>query len=562
MVDLRKKPFYLSEEDIRWVTETVDKMTEEEKAGQLFVHMVGDRSEEGLIRLVEKYHVGGIRYQNADPLTIYEQNRILQENSKLPLLIAANCEAGGNGCVDGGTAVANGAAIAAGGLEEMAYQMGKIGAAEAKAVGCNWNFAPVADLTYNWRNTVVQLRAFNDNPDDVIRYMRSFRKGAESQGIATCVKHFPGDGTEENDQHLLMGVNNMSCEEWDASYGRVYKAAIEDGVLSIMAGHIALPAYSKRLCPGMRDQDVRPATLSHELITGLLREKLGFNGLVITDASHMIGMFGSCVPRREQVPAAIAAGCDMFLFFNDIEEDFGYMLEGCRNGVITKERLQDALYRILGMKAKLKLPLNRGVGRKEDLAVIGCKEHKETAKRAADRFVTLVKDVGNYLPMTVERYKRLKLIFISGEGQVVAGQLMPDKTHEVKKRLVRLLEEKGFAVDAQEMDKKGKTEEFRAKYDACLVVLDVIGFAQSNSLRVRWKLPAYQPWYVSEVPTIFLSLNLTNHLVDVPMAKTYVNAYLDSQEAMEAAVEKLMGKSPFHGKYHENVFCGRWDTRR
>ena len=121
-----------------------------------------------------------------------------------------------------------------------------------------------------------------------------------------------------------------------------------------MAGHIALPEYQKALVPGLEDKDILPATLAPELINGLLKDKLGFNGLVLTDASHMLGMT-SAMRREDYVPQAIAAGCDMFLFFNNIEEDFGFMLNGYKNGVITEERLQDALERILGLKAKLGL---------------------------------------------------------------------------------------------------------------------------------------------------------------------------------------------------------------
>ena len=124
-----------------------------------------------------------------------------------------------------------------------------------------------------------------------------------------------------------MGVNTMECDEWDSTFGHVYKEMIDSGIQSIMAGHIALPEYSRKLRPGIKDEDIMPATLAPELITDLLRGKLGFNGLVLTDASHMAGMTAA-MPRSQQVPGAIAAGCDMFLFFNDIEEDFGYMMDG------------------------------------------------------------------------------------------------------------------------------------------------------------------------------------------------------------------------------------------
>lgn len=104
-------------------------------------------------------------------------------------------------------------------------------------------------------------------------------------------------------------------------------------------------------------------------------------------------------------------------------------------------------------------------------------------------------------------------------------------------------------------------EAFKSKYDACLVVMNVVGFAQYNTMRIKWANPCDQPWYVSEIPTVFLSLGFTNHLIDVPMAKTYINAYLNSDEAINAAIEKMMGISEFKGRYNENVFCERWDTR-
>lgn len=564
MVNLREKPYYLKDEDIRWVEDTIASMTDEEKIGQLFVNMVTSRKTEDLENVVKNYHVGAIRYHNTSPEELYEQNRILQEHSRIPLLIASNCEAGGNGGVGGGTAVACGAATAAADDEETAYEVARIGAAESAAIGCNWNFAPVVDLLYNWRNTIVQCRAFNNSPEDTIRYAKSFFRGTRTQNMATCMKHFPGDGTEENDQHLLMGVNDMTCEEWDNTFGKVYKELIDDGVMTIMAGHIALPAYTRKLRPDTPDEDILPATLSPELITDLLKGRLGFNGMVVTDASHMIGMFAA-MPRREQVPRAIAAGCDMFLFFNDMDEDFGYMMEGYRNGVITEERLNDALHRILGIKAALKLHKLQAEGRlmppREQLSVIGCREFRESAAKQADKFITLVKDTKHYLPLTLEKYKRVKLVFIGGEGTVVAGKLQSDDSAPVKEMVIRKLTEAGFTVDGETPAVKGKMEDLRKTYDVCLVVLNVSGFAQYNTMRVKWAQPADQPWYVSELPTVFLSLNFTNHLIDVPMAKTYINAYLNSEEAVSAAIDKMTGKSPFKGRYNETVFCGRWDTR-
>lgn len=568
MVNLREKPYYLDDEQIQWMEDTIAGMSDEEKIGQLFVNMVAnaeERKPENIKKILDTYHPGAIRYHNAPKEELWDMADCLQRTTKIPLLIASNCEAGGNGGTLGGTPIANGAAMAAMDSEDAVYKVAEVSAREAAAVGCNWNFAPIVDLTYNWRNTIVQLRAFNNDPDDVIRYAKSFFKGMKTQNIATCMKHFPGDGTEENDQHLIMGVNDLDCETWDQTFGRVYKELIDEGVMTIMAGHIALPAYSRKLRPGIKDEEIRPATLAPELITDLLKGQLGFNGLVVTDASHMIGMFGATIPRSQQVPQAIAAGCDMYLFFNDRDEDFGYMMEGYRNGTITEERLSDALHRILGVKAALNLHKLQKEGKltapKENLKVVGCKEHHEVSREMADRYVTLVKDRLNYLPMKPESYKRIKLVYIGSEATVIAGTKFESNDKNIIADIVSQLEEAGFEVDAEVAAKKGKMEEFKKNYDCVLLILNVQGFAQFNTMRIKWDEPAKQPWYMSELPTFVVSLSNTNNLIDVPMARCYINAYMDHHESFAAVLEKMMGKSEFKGRYNDNVFCGRWETR-
>lgn len=568
MVNLREKPYYLNEEQIQWVEDTIAGMNTEEKIGQLFVNMVAnaeERKPENIKKVLDTYHPGAIRYHNAPKEELWEMADCLQKTTKIPLLIASNCEAGGNGGCQGGTPIANGAAMAAIDSPEEVFKMAEISAREAAAVGCNWNFAPVVDLLYNWRNTIVQLRAFNDSPEDVIRYAKAFFKGMKTQNIATCMKHFPGDGTEENDQHLIMGINEYDCDKWDRTYGKVYKELIDEGVMTIMAGHIALPAYSRKLRPGIKDEDIRPATLAPELITDLLKGKLGFNGLVVTDASHMIGMFGATIPRSRQVPQAIAAACDMFLFFNEREEDFAYMMEGYQSGIITEERLQDALHRILGVKAALNLHKLQKEGKltapKENLAVVGCEEHHKASRGFADKYVTLVKDRLHYLPMTPKRYKRIKLMYIGSEATVIAGMKFESNDKNIISDLVSQLEGAGFEVDAGVPAKKGKIEDFKRQYDCVLLVLNVQGFAQYNIMRVKWDEPVKQPWYMSELPTFVVSLSNTNNLIDVPMARCYINSYMDHHESFAATLEKMMGKSEFKGRYNENVFCGRWETR-
>ena len=241
------------------------------------------------------------------------------------------------------------------------------------------------------------------------------------------------------------------------------------------------------------------------------------------------------------------------------------MMEGYRNGTITEERLSDALHRILGVKAALNLHKLQAEGKlmlpKENLSVVGCEEHHKASREFADKYVTLVKDRLNYLPMTPEKYKKIKLVYIGSEASVIAGTKIKSNDDIIIKDIVDQLTEAGFEADATVEAKKGKMEDFRKKYDCVLLILNTQGFAQFNTMRVKWDEPVKQPWYMSELPTFVVSLSNTNFLIDVPMARCYINAYMDHHEAFAAVLDKMMGNSEFKGRYNENVFCGRWETR-
>jgi len=567
LVDLKAKPFYLSDGDIDWVENTIAGMTIEEKIGQLFINHFHDLDFDQAKEIIEKYHIGGARYKDAgtSKQEIYNFLKHIQSISKLPLLTAANCDNGGDGCCGDGTYIATAAAVEASGSEKIAYNVGYVSGREEEAIGVNWNFDPCSDILFNWRNTIVNTRAYGTDADTVIKYTSQYIKGLKQSNIATCIKHFPGDGTEERDQHLVLGVNELSADQWDASFGKVYKHAIDEGLMSIMAGHIALPAYQKKLVPGMEDKDILPATLAPELITGLLKEQLGFNGLVVTDASHMIGM-AAAMKRKDYVPAAIAAGCDMFLFFNEADEDFGFMLDGYKNGVISEERLQDALRRILGLKAAMNLYNLKKEGKLtppvEGLKIVGCPEHLAMAEEAADLGISLIKDTWKQLPIKPSTHKRIKVHILYGEqgGIYSAGK-------ESSKIIIEELERVGFEVtlhDGSSRD-KGKTLEYSQNWDAAIVFSDIRGYAAENNYRIKWAsaMSTDIPWYVYEVPTVFVSLNFTTHLTDVPMVKTSINAYKNTREVIRQTIQKIMGDSEFKGTYfNEHVFCNKWETRR
>lgn len=588
LVDLRKKPYNLDEDAICWVEDTIAAMTLEEKIGQLFVNMGASRSEDYLTQVLEDYHIAAVRYNKGMASEIWDQNYILQTKSKIPMLIAANTEAGGDGAVNDGTKVGDEIKVAATNDPKYAYEMGWIAGLEASAVGCNASFAPIVDLTRNWRNPIIANRNWGANVDQIIELSKEYMKGIMEYGIMPFAKHFPGDGIDERDHHLSFASNPMTKEEWLSSFGRIYGELAEAGLPGIMAGHIHLPNVEKAMHPERELDDMLPASLNKTLLDELLRGELGYNGAIVTDASHMVAMTAS-MPRRLLLPTAIEAGCDLFLFFNDPDEDLQWMKEGYEAGILSDERLHDALRRTLGLKAKL--GLHRFEGHREDImlpkeeamALINTPEAQAIADEVADKAITLVKNKqAGIFPVTPERYKRVLIVNVEGYkggfGAMIAGQkkrasdivkdLLEVRGHEVtvwestEERIMQLPEEERAAAIANVYAQKQPISNITEHYDLILNLVDVN--SGGTVQRIIWpaaKGTPDQPFYVHEVPTIVVSVQHAFALADMPQVGTYINAYDGKDNTMKALVAKLAGESEFTGVSPVDAFCGLIDTQ-
>lgn len=587
MVDLKAKPYYLADEDIKWVKDTIAEMTDEEKVGQLFFQLTSSHDEEHLKTLMEKYHLGGCRYNPAPGVAIQEQNRKLQRYAKVPVFIACNTEMGGDGACADGTVIGSGIKIGATGNKEYAYQLGKMANEEAAAIGCNMAFAPVCDIAYNWQNTEIIGRAFGNDPQRVADMSVEYLKGAHTiEGFACAAKHFPGNGLDFRDAHISNNVNDMDVEQWDASYGHVYKSLIDNDLDAIMGGHILMPKYAKAINPDLQDDDMMPATLSPEIMTTLLRDKLGFNGMVVTDASHMVGMTNR-MKRCDMLPLSINAGCDMFLFFNDPDEDFATMLNAYKNGVISEERMVEALTRILGLKAHLGLHKKA----KEELVpqpdvlaeILGKEEYKEMQRAISKDAITLVKYKDeDVLPITPEKYKRIMIVHVKGAGGAM-DELMKAMGYgggNPAEMLKEKLCAKGFEAFIYEspIDKMKKQIAAGQKPDINLYFAGknaIADFTKDMDLvitlcNVQNGRPSFGvskgggeiPWYVFELPVVVVGCGAPTMLADIPMARTYINTYDNKESTMDALVEKLLaGAEAFTAKDPIDSFCGLFDAR-
>lgn len=316
MVDLKKQPFYLSSEQIKWVENTLNSLTTEQKAGQIFCVMGGDFPLGRLKKLVHEGRVGGVLYRPAPAEEIRANYKELDAAAPVPLLKAANLEEGGSGAISDGTLFGWPMMAAAADDPEQTRHFALSTASEGREVGINWTFSPVCDLDINYRNPITNVRTCGSNLDTVLRSTRIFAETMQENGIAACAKHFPGDGVDYRDQHLHPSYNSLSAEEWYASYGRIYQELISRDLMSIMVGHIVQPNVEMDINPELKFEDCLPGSLNKELLTGVLREKFGFNGVITTDATIM-GGFCMAMERRLAIPAAIMAGNDMLVFNTD-----------------------------------------------------------------------------------------------------------------------------------------------------------------------------------------------------------------------------------------------------
>lgn len=563
-MDLKSKPFYLNDSDIKWVETTLADMTEEEKIAQLFCLITYTDDENYLKYLSGGLKVGGVMTRTMSLSEIVNTVTRLQSNAKIPMLISANLEAGLNQACYEGTRIGCQMGIAATGDKKYATELARIIGEEASALGINWAFAPIIDIDYNFRNPITNTRTFGSNAETVATFGKAYVEEVQKHGIAASIKHFPGDGVDERDQHLLASVNTLSCEEWDRTYGNAYKTCIDAGAKTVMVGHIMLPEYSKKLNPALKDEDIMPGLIAPELLNGLLREKLGFNGLIVTDSSTMAGM-GTVMPREKAVPLTIASGCDMFLFTKNLEEDFAFMTAGVKSGVISKERLDEAVTRILALKASLKLHEKNNIPNESKAReIVGSSAHKVVAREVANKNITLVKNEKGVLPISPEKYKRVLVYKKEGAASAFGGGVASGTCD----KFIEKLKAQGFNVDIFVPDGgwEGMAKPVKEVYDNYDLIIYLVALATKSNqtvVRIEWAEPmgADVPVYMLSIPTIMISLENPYHLLDAPRVKTYINTYGGADEILDELIEKLTGKSQFTGISPVDAFCGKWDTR-
>jgi beta-N-acetylhexosaminidase len=405
-----------------WVAQTLQKMSLEEKIGQLLVvnfygGFASAESDEfrGLVRAVEKQHVGGLMAATRmSPLGI-ERSQVyptavlanqLQSRAKIPLIVAADFERGTAMRIAEGTSFPQAMAVAATGDPEHAYAMGRITAIEARLAGVHWIFAPSADVNSNPANPIINTRSFGEDPNRVAEFVAAFIRGVEENGALATVKHFPGHGDTSIDSHLALPIAKADRKRLEQLELVPFRAAVKAGVSAVMTGHLAVPALEP-------DRDL-PATLSSRIVTGLLRKDMGFAGLVVTDAMDMAGVTARYSPGEAAV-RAIAAGVDVVLISPAPEAAASALRSAVRSGRLPVGRVNEAVARVLRAKAKLGLHKNRLVDVNALNDVFGRPEFQQTARGVAARGITLLRNGKQLLPLDATRPLRVLLVAVAGD---------------------------------------------------------------------------------------------------------------------------------------------------
>lgn len=437
----------------------ISRMSPEEKVGQLFVMRVyghsatapdqadidANRTEIGVdtaAELIERYHVGGIIYfswahNTRDPHQIAElsngiQRAGLAQPTPIPLLISTDQEHGIVARVGRPATLLPGAmALGAGGSQADTRRAARIAGAELAAMGITQNYAPVADVNVNPANPVIGVRSFGSDPLAVAGLVAAQVRGYQGAGIAATSKHFPGHGDTKDDSHYALPTIHHTREQWAELDAPPFRAAIAAGIDSIMTAHIVVPAL---------DPTEDPATLSRPILTGILREQLGYDGVVVTDSLGMAGVRQKYGDDRVPV-LALKAGCDQLLNPPNLAVAWNAVLQAVRTGELTEARIEESILRILLLKGKLGLFRDPFVPREGVDRVVGTRSHLAAADRIAEKTTTLLANENRLLPLSRRRHRTV--LVVGADPASPTGTTGPPTT-----TLARSLTELGFTATA------------------------------------------------------------------------------------------------------------------
>ncbi|MGO8186597.1 glycoside hydrolase family 3 protein [Rhizobium leguminosarum] len=553
--ELRKAPFNLDDAAISWIRDVYASFDLDDKIGQLFTLIMIGTDEEDFKRIASLRPGGVTRFFTAD---LEFERRVISDlvaKSKVPPIISADLE-GSRHSFAFGTPVLGQLGLAAVDDVQATEKSSEILAREGRAMGVRWSFTPVIDINAAFRSPIVGTRSYGSDVNKIERHAVAHVHGLQRNGVAATAKHWPGEGYDDRDQHLVTTTNPLSMDEWKETFGRLYGTLITEGVLAIMSGHISLPAYIRSKMPDAGLEAFRPASVSRLLNVDLLRGELGFNGIIVSDATPMGGL-SAWGHHLDTLPDIIANGCDMILFSDAPEEDMAAVKAAVEDGRITPERLEEAVLRVLALKAHLKLfqPSDVLPDAADVRQLLAHPDNVAASREYIGRSPTLVKDVNGIFPLDPAKTKRVLLV----DGGII-HPLMPQPPEFL---LPALLRNEGFEVTIDRPDIVPTPDDF----DLVLYALGDESLLVRGRIFVDWHRMGggglfkamYRPW--TNIPSVMISFGHPYHLYDAPRVPAYINAYSTMDSVQEAVVDCMLGRKPFLGTNPVDPFCGLEDAR-
>ncbi len=493
---------------------------------------------------VRTLHVGGLivtghsmnnGIRNAEPYAMAALLNRMQKMSKVPLLVGADFERGASMRVNATTPWPYNMAFAAAQDLDGVHEEAAETAREARAMGVNWIFAPVADVNNNPDNPIINIRSFGENPAQVSKFVQTYIAGAHSDKLSPVLvtaKHFPGHGDTAQDSHLELPRLEADRQRIEAVELEPFRAAIAAGVDAIMTAHIAVPAL---------EPDNEPATVSSKILTGLLRDELGFRGIVVTDAMDMQGLT-STFGTGEASVRTIEAGSDVLLMPKRAEDVINGVLAAVQSGRITRRRIDESVAKVLAAKVQLGLNRKKAVDLDQIADLVDSPEAEERAQQVADHAVTLVNDQKDQLPLRHPDSACLITLSESRHGQ--QGQRLIE---EVKKRAPAMITN---ALDPGMS--QADLDQVSQKTSNCEQII-VAAFVSVSAYRGNVALAGLYPDFLNaliagKVPVTLAALGNPYLARSFPNAAAYLTTYSPTPLSETALAKALFGEIAITGR--------------
>jgi beta-N-acetylhexosaminidase len=575
---LKPGPIHLDRDGEKWASRTLQKLSTEEKVGQLFnvwvrAQFLNENSADyqQLRETIEKYHVGGFTMTvpvdggilvKSEPYEAAILLNRLQEDSKLPLLLAADFERGLTMRLNGPTAFPHAMAFGAAGKLDAAEAFGRITAEESRAIGIHWNFFPDADVNSNPVNPIINTRSFGEDPQQVGDLVAAYIKGAHEGGMLVTAKHFPGHGDTATDSHLGVAKVNGDLAHLKSIELPPFQKAIDSGVDSIMVAHVSVPA--------LEPDPNKVATNSSLVVTDLLKNQMKFKGIVITDALDMAGLTRLYAQNIGRAAVdSFKAGNDLLLIPADLDASYRAMLAAVNSGEIPKARLDEAVVKELRVKASLGLHKARLVDIDAVGRLVGQPENVARGQQVADDAVTLVRNNHKVLPLKSVGTQPGGLPYMRVEeihNRVVAVIFSDDVRSESGRALARQIRSRVPDANVLYVDPRiaaGMSDEILkavGEAEAVLAAVYVIptagkvtanaagGMKNSVSLADATGTLLNQVLDRAGEKTVVLAMGNPYLAADFPAVQTYVCTFSNAAVSEISAVKAIFGEIPIRGR--------------